>query len=104
MRGLSDPSNSAFKRYPVESSFFFFLMNRPPPRSPLFPNTPLFRSKIEKSGDGAKVPNENDDTPPRRTNDENAQRPGAGGAGALPPTGGPGGRSAFPAMADGMSM
>src|SRR2546427_11858391 len=25
--------------------FFFFLMNRPPPRSPLFPYTPLFRSQ-----------------------------------------------------------
>src|SRR5258706_16149955 len=26
--------------------FFFFLMIRPPPRSPLFPYTPLFRSKL----------------------------------------------------------
>src|SRR3712207_7435977 len=27
-------------------SFFFFLMSRPPPRSPLFPYPPLFRSRV----------------------------------------------------------
>src|SRR2546429_2997891 len=28
-------------------SFFFFLMIRRPPRSPLFPSTPLFRSALD---------------------------------------------------------
>src|SRR5260221_3883351 len=30
--------------------FFFFLMIRRPPRSTLFPYTPLFRSTVKKSG------------------------------------------------------
>src|SRR3989475_12932407 len=30
--------------------YFFFLMIRPPPRSPLFPSTPLFRSPPEGAG------------------------------------------------------
>src|SRR2546425_13024500 len=30
--------------------FFFFLMIRHPPRSPLFPSTPLFRSSILRNG------------------------------------------------------
>src|SRR5256885_16894710 len=32
---------------------FFFLMNRPPPRSTLFPYTTLFRS-VRKAGEGAR--------------------------------------------------
>src|SRR2546426_5733792 len=32
-------------RCTTETSFFFFLMIRRPPRSPLFPYTPLFRSR-----------------------------------------------------------
>src|SRR3989442_14912583 len=34
---------------PIDSSFFFFLMIRRPPRSTLFPYTTLFRSLLRRS-------------------------------------------------------
>src|SRR2546430_8010352 len=38
------------------SFFFFFLMIRRPPRSTLFPYTTLFRSLLQRAGDGPHQP------------------------------------------------
>src|SRR5207244_3871518 len=51
----------------------------------------LMAAEIDRSGDGAKVANADDDNAPRRTNDENAPRTVAGAAGTLPTTSGPSG-------------
>src|SRR3989454_11500520 len=42
------PRPSRFQCFLQMPFFFFFLMTRPPPRSPLFPSTPLFRSLWRK--------------------------------------------------------
>src|SRR2546425_10064668 len=48
------PRSSPIDALHLSLYFFFFLMNRRPPRSPLFPYTPLFRSvpaRARKAGD-----------------------------------------------------
>src|SRR5256885_15690169 len=42
--------------FPSPSYFFFFLMIRRPPISPLFPSTPLFRSEVSGPVESAVCP------------------------------------------------
>src|SRR3989440_12405838 len=91
----------AFIPYPFYSSprdsFFFFLMNRRPPSSPLFPYTPL--SGSAGTGGAAVVPGRRPRTSPaprpahrrlRRRRDPPRAEPPAGGGPRAPPAVGPG--------------